>query len=110
MSHIHWADGTLFDLKAIRQRTRDVGALLIIDGTQSIGALPFDIQEIQPDALICAGYKWLMGPYSLGLAYLGEFFDEGIPIEENWKNRHNSHHFARLVNYEDKYQPHAHAL
>jgi len=107
LAHVHWADGTLFDLKAIRKKTRQVGALLIIDGTQSVGALPFDVAEIQPDALICAGYKWLMGPYSLGLAYYGEYFDRGVPIEENWINRKHSENFSGLVNYEDEYHPKA---
>lgn len=105
LGNIHWADGTLFDLMAIRKRTKEVGALLIIDGTQSVGALPFDLQKVQPDALICAGYKWLLGPYSIGLAYYGEFFDGGKPIEENWINRKNSENFAGLVNYEEEYQP-----
>ncbi len=104
ISNVHWADGTRFDLKKIRQRTREVGALLVIDGTQSIGALPFDIAEIQPDALICAGYKWLMGPYSLGFAYYGPAFDDGIPIEENWINRKYSEDFKGLVKYQDEYQ------
>src|SRR5690606_28089578 len=49
IGHVHWADGTRFDLEAIRKRTREVGALLVIDGTQSVGALPFDVQHIQPD-------------------------------------------------------------
>ncbi len=105
IAHVHWADGTLFDLIAIRKATKAVGALLIIDGTQSVGALPFDVQEIQPDALICAGYKWLMGPYAIGLAYYGEYFDDGNPIEENWINRKESQNFANLVNYESEYQP-----
>jgi len=105
MPHIHWADGTLYDLEAIRKRTRDVGALLIIDGTQSVGALPFDVQKYDPDALICAGYKWLLGPYSIGLSYYGEYFDGGDPIEENWINRLHSEDFAGLVAYEDDYQP-----
>lgn len=104
MAHVHWADGTVFDLKAIRRKANEVGALLIIDGTQSVGALPFNVSEIQPDALICAGYKWLMGPYSIGLAYYGPAFDDGIPIEENWINRHNSEDFRQLVNYEPSYQ------
>jgi selenocysteine lyase/cysteine desulfurase len=107
LGHVHWADGTLFQLSEIRKRTREVGALLVIDGTQSVGALPFDIEVIQPDALICAGYKWLMGPYSFGLAYYGEYFDRGKPIEENWINRKNSENFAGLVNYQDEYQPNA---
>jgi selenocysteine lyase/cysteine desulfurase len=105
IGNIHWADGTLFDLKSIRDRTNDVGAWLAIDGTQSVGALPFDIQEIQPDALICAGYKWLMGPYSIGLAYYGPALDEGTPVEENWINRFESENFSKLVNYNDQYQP-----
>ena len=104
IGNIHWADGTLFQLEAIRKRTREVGALLIIDGTQSVGALPFDVQKIQPDALVCAGYKWLLGPYSIGVAYYGEYFDEGKPIEESWLNRLNSEDFSALVNYQAPYQ------
>ena len=105
LSHAHWADGTLFDLVAIRKRTREVGCLLVIDGTQSVGALPFNVQEIEPDALICAGYKWLLGPYGLGLAYYGEYFKDGVPVEENWINRLHSEDFTGLVEYEEQYQP-----
>jgi len=103
IGNIHWACGTLFDLIAIRKKTAEVGALLIIDGTQSIGALPLSIEKIQPDALICAGYKWLMGPYSIGVAYYGNYFDKGIPIEDNWINRRGSENFSGLINYSDKY-------
>lgn len=105
LGNVHWADGTLFNLKAIRRRTLEVGALLLIDGTQSVGALPFSIKEIQPDVLVCAGYKWLMGPYSIGMAYYGPYFDQGKPIEENWINRLNSEDFAGLVSYQVEYQP-----
>lgn len=107
MGIVHWADGTLFDVKAISKRAKEVGAYFIIDGTQSIGALPFDVQEVPVDALICGGYKWLLGPYSLGVAYFGEVFDDGIPIEENWINRLDSHKFENLVNYQPQYQPKA---
>jgi len=105
IGHVHWVDGSLFDIKKIREKTRAVGAALIIDGTQSVGALPFDCAEFQPDALICAGYKWLMGPYSIGLAYYGSYFDEGKPIENNWISRLNSENFGGLVHYQEEYQP-----
>lgn len=103
--HIHWADGSLFDLKAIRERTNEVGAWMVIDGTQSIGALPFDVQDLKPDALIAAGYKSMMGPYSIGMAYYGPAFDQGSPIEQNWINRFESENFSNLINYNDQYQP-----
>ncbi|MFN7118340.1 MAG: aminotransferase class V-fold PLP-dependent enzyme [Saprospiraceae bacterium] len=105
IGNVHWADGTKFDLMAIRQKTNEVGALLVIDGTQSVGALPINVAELQPDALICAGYKWLFGPYSIGVGYYGPYFDNGVPIEENWINRLNSEDFRGLVNYQALYQP-----
>lgn len=105
MPQVHWADGTWYDLRAVRARTREVGAWLVIDGTQSVGALPFSVAEIEPDALVCAGYKWLLGPYGLGLAYYGPALDGGTPIEHNWINRRDSHEFAKLVNYQPAFGP-----
>lgn len=107
MEHVHWADGSVFDLEAIGQKARTLGAAFVIDGTQSVGALPFDVQAIRPDALICAGYKWLLGPYSIGLSYYNHRFDSGVPIEENWINRADSHKFENLVKYQDSYRPYA---
>jgi len=105
MPIVHWTDGTLFDVHAIAERCRSCDAALILDGTQSIGALPFDVQSVQPDALIVAGYKWLMGPYSCGFAWWGDRFLNGRPLEENWINRLGSENFAGLVEYESAYQP-----
>ncbi len=107
VGNVHWTDGTLFDLKAIRTKTNQHDALLVIDGTQSIGALPFSVKEIQPDALIVSSYKWMLGPYSLGVAYYGPAFDKGEPIEKNWINRLNSNDFTNLVNYQPLYRPKA---
>lgn len=106
-SQVHWIYGTVFDLAALGRRCREVGALLAVDATQSIGILPFDVQAVQPDALISAGYKWLLGPYGTGMAYFGAFFDEGIPLEEGWMNRMESEQFARLTRYERAYRPKA---
>ena len=105
LGHVHWANGTLFDLKKIGQRCREVGAVFVIDGTQSVGALPFDVQDFGVDALICGGYKTLMGPYSLGYAYFGAYFDNGKPLEESWMARKDSENFSGLLNYQDAYHP-----
>ena len=105
MAPVHWTDGTLFDLGVIGARAREVGAVLVVDGTQSVGAFPFDVQELRPDALIVAGYKWLLGPYSIGVGYFGPRFLEGIPVEETWIARQGSQDFRTLVNYQDGYQP-----
>lgn len=103
--HVHWTDGTRFDLHAVAQKTRQYGAWLVIDGTQSVGALPFDLEGIAPDALICAGYKWLLGPYNMALAWYGPRMDDGRPLEESWMYRLDSQNFSGLVNYQPAYQP-----
>ncbi|MHC4925345.1 MAG: aminotransferase class V-fold PLP-dependent enzyme [Planctomycetota bacterium] len=105
LPHVHWTDGTLFDLVAVGRRCRDVGAAFVLDATQSVGALPLDVQEIQPDALIVAAYKWLLGPYSLALGYFSERLQDGTPLEETWIGRDKSEDFQNLVDYQDAYQP-----
>jgi len=102
---VHWTDGTIFDLVEIGRRCRDVGAALVVDGTQSVGALPFDVNVVRPDVLMCSGYKWLLGPYSVGLTYFGPRFDDGEPLEETWIGREGSEDFEHLVDYRAGYQP-----
>jgi selenocysteine lyase/cysteine desulfurase len=69
--------------------------------------MPFDIQAIQPDAVLAGSYKSLQGAYQVGFAYYGSFFDEGIPIEESWMNRLESDQFQKLINYQPYYRPKA---
>ena len=103
--HCHWIDGGLLDLAAIGARCRAVGSALVVDATQSLGALPLDLAAVRPDYLVCAGYKWLLGPYSLGYLYVAPAHQDGLPLEQNWIARAGSEDFARLIDYQDVYQP-----
>jgi len=103
--NVHWTDGALVDLDPIAARCRDLGARLVIDGSQSVGAMPLDLGELQPDFLVSVGYKWLLGPFSAGYLYVAEEHHQGEPLEENWIQRAGSEDFARLVEYRDEYQP-----
>lgn len=105
LAPVHWTDGSRFDLAAIGARARDLGAALILDGTQAIGALPFDLQATPADAVITAAYKWLLGPYSLALGWFGPRYDGGRPLEEAWLGRTGSDDFQNLVRYVDEYRP-----
>lgn len=105
LPHVHWTDGAMLDLVAVGARLRRAGAALAIDGTQSIGALPFDVQAIQPDFLVAATYKWLLGPYGGGFLYVAPRWHGGEPLEHNWIARAGSEDFSGLVNYRDDFQP-----
>lgn len=99
MSSIHWMEGLKFDLQAIGEKCRATNTYFIVDGTQSVGAFPMDVEKFKIDALICASYKWLLGPYSTGLAYYSERFNEGEPIEYSWMTRKDGHDFSKLTAY-----------
>lgn len=101
----HWADGRVVDLVAVGARCRDVGAALVLDLTQSLGAMPVDLAAIDPDFAVAACYKWLMGPYGTGMLYVAPRHHAGRPIEHNWINRAGSEDFARLVDYREDFQP-----
>ncbi|MFQ5346741.1 MAG: aminotransferase class V-fold PLP-dependent enzyme [Rhodothalassiaceae bacterium] len=103
--HVHWSSGVVLDLGAIRAATREVGAALFLDLTQSLGALPVSMREIDPDFAVAAGYKWLFGPYALGYLHVAARWRNGRPLEENWIARAGSEDFSRLVHYADDYQP-----
>jgi len=101
----HWTDGSVLDLSRTGEKAREVGAALVVDATQSLGAYPLDVSKVRPDFLVSAAYKWLLGPYGLGFLYVGERFRQGTPIEHNWINREGSEDFAGLVEYRDGFQP-----
>jgi selenocysteine lyase/cysteine desulfurase len=103
ISSVHWTDGVRFDLEAIGDRAREVGALFVVDGTQSVGAAAFDFARIKPDLLVCAGYKWLLGPYQIGFAALGDRLIEAEPFEYHWSNRAGSHDVTATA-YRQEYE------
>lgn len=105
LPHCLWTDGSLVDLVRIGERVRAHGAALVLDLTQSAGALPFDVGTVKPDLMVAASYKWLLGPYSLGFLYAAPHRQDGRPLEENWIARAGSEDFARLVDYATDYQP-----
>ncbi len=101
----HWTDGGLLDLGRVGHAARARGAALVVDATQSLGALPFDVRTVQPDFLVAAGYKWLLGPYSLGFCWVAPHRRDGRPLEFHWAGRAGSEDFARLVEYTDALRP-----
>ncbi|MEO8743101.1 MAG: aminotransferase class V-fold PLP-dependent enzyme [Lysobacteraceae bacterium] len=85
LPNVYWLDGTVLDLASIAQSAHARGAFLVLDLSQSLGALPVDVATLRPDFVVAVGYKWLLGPY--GLAYLWaapRWRDSGTPLEYGW--------------------------
>jgi selenocysteine lyase/cysteine desulfurase len=103
--NVHWTDGSLLDLVAISRAVRAAGGKLIVDASQSLGAMPLDLAAVRPDFLVAVGYKWLLGPFGLGYLYVAPEHRDGSPLEENWIAREGADDFGRLTHYTNVYQP-----
>jgi len=111
LPNVQWTSGGRLDLVRIGAACRKLGAALVLDLTQSLGALPFsvgglknDLQNgVQPDFAVAASYKWLLGPYSVGLFYVAPKWQGGVPLEENWIQRANARDFSTLILYTEDY-------
>lgn len=101
----HWTDGSLLDLEAVGERAWEVGAALVVDAIQSLGAHPFDVEKVKPDFLVASAYKWMLGPYGVGFMHVSERYRDGKPLEHNWVNREGSDDFTSLTEYTDRFQP-----
>ncbi|TGU93209.1 aminotransferase class V-fold PLP-dependent enzyme [Mesorhizobium sp. M00.F.Ca.ET.151.01.1.1] len=85
---VHWFEGTSVDIEAVSEAAHAVGAALVLDGTQWVGAVPFDVSRVRPDFLSFATYKFLLGPYRLAFLYASEAWQQtGWPIEFHSWNR-----------------------
>lgn len=101
----HWMDGIWIDLQKISDAAKTAGSYLVLDLSQSLGVLPINIDSIQPDFAVSVGYKWLLGPYSLGYMYVSKKWQEaGEPLEYSWMTKKGSEDFIALTDYVSEYR------
>lgn len=70
ISHVEYSGGQQYDLTRLARHAHEHGALLVVDGAQSLGAIPTDVTASGVDALVASGYKWLCGPFGVAVMYL----------------------------------------
>jgi cysteine desulfurase/selenocysteine lyase len=87
VSHVQYATGHRFDLKAVADLAHGHGALCVVDATQSAGIIPIDVGQAPVDALVAAGYKWLCGPFGAALLYVApDLRDRLTPPIVGWRS------------------------
>jgi selenocysteine lyase/cysteine desulfurase len=108
VSLVRYDDGSLLDAPRVAAACHAQGALLLLDVSQCCGALPMDVRQLGADFLVCAGYKWLLGPFGTGFFWVkSEHLSTVRPGPFYWMAVEGSHNFAAL-NFEDpKPAPHA---
>ena len=70
VSHVEYGGGQRYDLLKMADVAHKHDALLVVDATQSAGAIPIDAPACGVDVLVSGGYKWLCGPFGAAVMYL----------------------------------------
>src|SRR6266849_2614021 len=96
VSHVRFDDGSILDASSLAAACKKNGTLLVLDVSQSCGAIPMDVRSLGADFIVCAGYKYLLSPWGTGFLWSKpENLDSLRPGPYNWLSQ-GVESFARL--------------
>jgi selenocysteine lyase/cysteine desulfurase len=64
-SHVSYQSGWRNDVRTLSEAADRVGALVLLDATQSLGVVPVPAELV--DVVVCSSYKWLLGGHGVGV-------------------------------------------
>lgn len=99
MSTVNYSSGLRPPLAEIGAFLGERGVRFYVDATQSLGALRLDAAAIHADMIAAHGYKWLLCPSGIGLAYIRPEVREWLPpalyswrSHKDWRRVDSLHH------------------
>jgi len=112
ISTVNYSTGFRAPLDELSFELRRRGILLYLDGTQSLGALQFDVSRTKPDMFSVDAYKWMLSPNGAGFMYVSPELRErlapaviGWRSDRNWRDYENLNHGApRFTTEAEKYE------
>ena len=100
VSHVRFDDGSMLDVPSLAAVCKRNGTLVVLDVSQSCGAIPMGVRSLGADFIVCAGYKYLLSPWGTGFLWTKtQNLDSLRPGPYNWLSQ-GVESFARL-NYVD---------
>lgn len=78
LSHVLWTSGALMPVAEIASLAHERGAMVIVDGAQAAGAIPFRFDDLGVDLYGLSAQKWLLGPEGMGALVVAPHLVERI--------------------------------
>ena len=85
VTHVCFRNGARLDIPAIAEIARRNGALMLVDGYQGFGTMPFDVHQAGVDFAVGGNVKYLLGTAGIGFLYVRRELVEGlVPTVTGW--------------------------
>lgn len=85
---VNWVrslSGHVADIAGLHEVCERAAVHLVLNVTQGLGALPFDVRQLPVAAISCSGFKWLCGPYATGFAWIRpDVLQTMHPVQAYW--------------------------
>lgn len=100
LSHVQFYNGFRADIAGLARVARANGAFLTVDGTQSIGAMEFDLDGWGADALVFSAHKWMLCPKGIGMMLLSQRMLDALDVTvAGWQSVNDRFAFNRTMDY-----------
>ncbi len=97
LDYVSFRNGCKIDIATIQKQVQESKSLLVVDATQAVGAIPLNVNSFLVDAFSCAAYKWLLGPYGTGFAFLRRNIQDSLTTTSvNWMSVEGADKFHEL--------------
>lgn len=103
LSAVQYYNGYRVALPQIAELTRKFGAMLVVDGTQAVGAVEMDVSNCGIDALVVSAHKWMLGPLGIGFMALSDRMMERTEVTQlGWLSVNDPFSFRREIDLPDQ--------
>lgn len=109
ISHVRFDDGSRIDPRPIADAVHKTGGYLLLDASQSAGAVPMQVRDTGADFLVCSGYKWILSTYGTGFFWVRRELIEQLARQPfYWMAHESAMDFNALTRTGADHKPVAH--
>src|SRR5204862_2248520 len=62
VSHVRFDNGSMLDVSSLAAACKSNGTFLVLDVSQSCGAIPMNVRSLGADCIVCVGHQSLLTP------------------------------------------------
>jgi selenocysteine lyase/cysteine desulfurase len=106
VSHVRFDDGARVDPRPVADALHQRGGYLLLDASQSAGAVPLQVRDSGADFMVVSGYKWLLSTFGTGFFWIKRELIESMQVQPfYWMAHEQAQDFNALTSATGDHRP-----